>query len=292
MARVPAHASAVVALLVAGHPAPEARTQAPPIPFELIANHLVVVSGDLGSMAGLTMVVDTGTTRTLVDERIARRLPAEPQPDVLHTFGRSSGTARVSAPPIAVGSMRSAPLDVLVADLGFLDERVGRRVDALLGVDVFRDRCLTIDYAARRLDLDCQGPLARRADFTPPLPIVHVTIDGHPYRLIADSGSEVVAVFQTSLPPGVTPLPDDAASATHLTGGMQLGRFASRAVLVGGHSIGAPPIFVVPVEQRVEGYDGVLGTRWLTDRQVRIDLSRGILSWTPLGGKRGHSTFR
>jgi hypothetical protein len=281
MARVPAHASAVVALLVAGHPALEARTPAPPIPFELVANHLVVVSGDLGSMAGLTMVVDTGTTRTVVDERIARRLPAEPQPDVLRTFGRSSATARVSAPAIALGSMRSAPLDVLVADLGFLDARVGRRVDALVGADVFRDRCLTIDYAARRLDLECQGPLDRRTDFTPPLPIVHVTIDGHPYRLIADSGSEVVAVFRTSLPPSVTPPPDAAASATHLTGGMQLGRFASRAVLVGGHSIGAPPIFVVPVDQRVEGYDGVLGTRWLTDRQVRIDFPRGTLSWTP-----------
>lgn len=282
MARVPAHASAVVALLVAGHPAPAARTQATLVPFELVANHLVVVSGNLGPRTGLTMVVDTGTTRTVVDERIARRLPAEPQPDVLHTFGRSSATARVSAPPIALGSMRSAPLDVLVADLGFLRARVGRRVDALLGVDTFRDRCLTIDYAARRLGVECHGPLDRQTDFTLPLPIVHVTIDGHAYRLIADSASEVVAVFRTSLPPGVTPLPDATASATHLTGGMQLGR-ASRAVLVGGHSIGAPPIFVVPVEQRVEGYDGVLGTRWLTDRQVRIDLSRGTLSWTPRG---------
>ena len=79
------------------------------------------------------------------------------------------------------------------------------------------------------------------------------------------------------------PLADATASATHLTGGMQLGRFASRAVLVAGHSIGAAPIFVVPIEQRVEGYDGVLGTRWLTDRQVRIDLSRGTLNWTPRG---------
>jgi hypothetical protein len=110
---------------------------------------------------------------------------------------------------------------------------------------------------------------------------VEVLIEGHPFRLIADSGSEVIAIYRAALPAGFPLTPESTASAAHLAGVLELTRYSSRRVLVGGRFIGSPPIFVIPGERRIEGYDGVVGTRWLTDGQVRLDFKTGTLSWSP-----------
>src|SRR5215472_17814717 len=44
------------------------------IPFELQNGYLIVVRGSIGKLKNLSFVVDTGSSRTIVDERIARKL--------------------------------------------------------------------------------------------------------------------------------------------------------------------------------------------------------------------------
>lgn len=282
MARVATQISAVFGSLLFVFIPLSGVAQSRAIPFDYVSNHLIVVRGSIGPVTAATLVVDTGTWRTVVDARTAAQLGSGRRPDVLEVFGRLSATERMVAPPlISFGSVRLESVEVLVTDLRPQEQRFGRRIDALLGMDVFLERCLTIGYAARQLAMECAGPLPRRARFTPPLPIVDVLIDGHPYRLIADTGSEIIAVFRTAMPANAPVKGDVRVSASHLHDTIELKRFAPRAVRVGNHPIGAPPVFIIENEQRIEGYDGVLGTRWLSDRQVRFDMRRGALSWAP-----------
>jgi hypothetical protein len=121
------------------------------VPFSLVGNYLVVVTGEIGGITGLNMVVDTGTARTVIDERVAARLDLRRHPDGLEVFGTRVASDRVVLDTLAFGPISARGLEALVADLEGQRKRFGVRIDALLGVDVLRGTCLTIDYASRRL---------------------------------------------------------------------------------------------------------------------------------------------
>lgn len=273
----------LMVLLVLDQQPGRATTQSRWLPFELVSNYLVAVRGGVGSLEDLTLVVDTGTARTVVDTRLAARLATARRPDVMEVFGAFTASERTVVPAVSFAGVRAEHVEVLVADLQPLEVRFGSRIDALLGVGVLSGRCLTIDYGRRRLAVDCTGPLAARASFTPPMPVIEVSIDGHAFRLVADSGSEIIAIYQSAIPPRFALTPEGSVAGAHATGGIALTRFTSRHVLAGGYSLGSPPVFVIPGEQRIAGYDGVIGTRWLTDGQVRLDFGRGTVSWSPPG---------
>ena len=256
------------------------------IPFLLLADHLVVVKGDIGGRSDLNLVVDTGTARTVIDVRVAAQSGLTRTRGTAEVFGQTIPTERLTVSSLAFGPVRTTNVDVLVADLAALERRFGVRLDALLGVDVLRASCLTIDYGARRLAADCTSPLPLTASFTPFLPVIDVSIDGHRYRLIADTGSEAIAVFRTSIPAAAPVVTDGKVTATHLTGTVDLARFTPKRFLVGTHSIGTPPVFVIDTDGRALGYDGVLGTRWLTASKLSFDWSKGLVSWVDLPRKR------
>jgi hypothetical protein len=250
-----------------------------PVPFSLVGNHLVVVTGEIGGIAGLNMVVDTGTARTVIDERVAARLNLHRHPGGLEVFGTRVASDRVVLDTLAFGPIHARGLEALVADLDGQRKRFGVRIDALLGVDVLRGTCVAIDYASRRLAADCTTPLPLRAPFRPPLPVVEVSVDGHAYRLIADTGSEAIAIFRSSIPANARIVVDGKVSAGHLTGAVELTRFTSRATKVAGHCIGQPPVFILDDNHRALGYDGVLGARWLTASKVQFDMINGLVLW-------------
>lgn len=253
-----------------------------PIPFSLLADHLIVVQGEIGGVSELNLVIDTGTARTVIDTRLVTRLALAAKRDAAEVFGATVESQRVRIGTVAFGTIRAVDLEVLVADLREQERRFGVRIDALVGVDVLRSTCLTIDYASRRMETDCKVPLPLTVSFTPFLPVVDVTIDGQPYRLIADTGSDAIAIFRTSIPPTARVVPKDRVTAGHLAGTMELTRFMPNGVQVGGHSIGTPPVFIIDTDGRSLGYDGVLGTRWLTASRLRLDLAKGVISWVGL----------
>ena len=273
---------AAVVLVAWVGPAPSRK----PIPFSLLAEHLVVVKGEIDGAPDLNLVVDTGTARTVIDTRLAKRLALSMKKDAAEVFGATVNSHRVTIESVAFGTVRAVGLEVLVADLRAQEHRFGVRIDALVGVDVLRSACLTIDYASRRLEAGCKGALPLTTSFTSSLPIVEVVIDGRPYRLIADTGSDAIAIFRTSIPADARVVSEGSVTAGHLTGKMELTRFTPKQVLVGGHSIGMPPVFIIDTDGHSLGYDGVLGTRWLTASQLRFDLAKGVMSWVGLSRAR------
>jgi len=251
------------------------------LPFRLLAGYLVVVEGRIGKLDGLNLVIDTGTTRTVVDADVARQLGGAAARLPIQVFGREVGADAVVVQSLSFGPVHATNLLALSADLRSHEARFGLRLDALIGLDVLTDRCFAIDYAAKLISFSCAAGSRGRASFDPdaPYPLVEAVIDNRRYRLFVDTGSEAVVLFESALPSAKTTRVETEVSGAHLAGTVRLKRFTARRFTVGGHPIGTAPVFIMGDTGPPDGYDGVLGTRWLPATRVHFDFPRGVLTW-------------
>src|SRR2546428_7446867 len=166
------------------------------LPFRLYQEHLIVVKGSIGGLDGLAFLIDTGTSRTLVDKKIANKLRLVSQGEVeLESF--KNGEAREAiVPELSFGPIRIQSARLLTADLSVLSwSRTG--IDAVVGLDVLTLGSFSVDYASRRITF---GPVAEsrfavplRA--TPPLLTVDLAIGNRIARLMVDTGAPRLTLF-------------------------------------------------------------------------------------------------
>lgn len=133
--------------------------------FDLHANLIVV---DV-ILEGVTrpFVVDTGASATVVGDELAAELGL---PERERVIGRGAGgdvpMRLVGVRSLAVGGMEAHDLNCLVMDLAGLRERIGHRIDGILGYDFLSRFRVIIDYAARVITLVPTGtaPVDRLED--------------------------------------------------------------------------------------------------------------------------------
>ena len=53
------------------------------VPFDLVEQHLIVAKGSIAGLRGLNLLIDTGTTPSVVDKRVAKRLRLKGEPSML-----------------------------------------------------------------------------------------------------------------------------------------------------------------------------------------------------------------
>ena len=258
--------------------APAAATQ-PTLNFELERGHLIVVRGTIGG-AAVKLLLDTGTYRTVIDSRIAGDWPGTP--DRMDVFGQIVPTRRVNLPSLQLGPLHVAGLQVLAADMWGLRERLGTQADGIVGLDVLRGRCLIVDYATKRLSFACASAwtasVAGVADS--PYVVAVATIDAREYRLLVDSGSDAIAIFERLAGPHLARGHEGEVRADTLVGTVRLRRFVAASVRLGAISLGSQPVLVIPGgdAESHPGFDGVLGLRHVAPR-VQLDLERMAISW-------------
>ena len=122
-------------------------------PLELQKN-VIFVKASIGDSAPLDMVLDSGTIRTTIDETAARGLQFD-----LSLKARSSGQngdQEISA--IQNQTLHFAGVEVteaimLAYPLDSVSKRVGRHMDGIIGVELLRKFVVTVDYAARRVEV-------------------------------------------------------------------------------------------------------------------------------------------
>jgi hypothetical protein len=261
-------------------PGPGPRASAPAtIPFELVAGYLIVVKGEIDGLSA-RLVIDTGTERTIIDSRIADALRLPRVRATMMVFGERFTTEMVAVRSLRLAGTAVGELQVLTEDLSSLQRLKGIWPDAVVGTDALGRRCLTIDYASRTMTFACGGVWRSRATFDPrsTVAVVETAIDDAVYRLIVDTGSEAIVVYEGAIPAGQVIKVDGTWEGTTIRGTRPLKRFRSTRFAAGGHPVGRPPVFIMPGGAGTCEVDGVLGTRWLGPR-VHLDLGRGILGW-------------
>jgi hypothetical protein len=250
------------------------------VPFDLHRNFVVAVRGRLADRLAAVIVLDTGTSTTLVDTRLAGRLGLTGKAVELSSFSGTESAEEVIVPSLTVGPFRAAGFRALVADLSRLDDRFGLTPDVILGSEALKGSCFSIDYANRTLHFGRRGgwqshvALRSTAGFL----VVEALIEGHRFALLADTGSAAIVLFESAVPPRWRTRSATTLEAEDFTGSLLLRQFTVASVELGKTRWGSGPIFISPPVDRP--YDGVLGPRALGIGRLQFDLERMTMSWS------------
>ena len=123
------------------------------MPAEVIDNHMLV-QATLNHTEPVTLLLDTGTTYTMLTPETARR--AGLQPTRYRPMGllKVVGGQQVRFPLVPIAALAMGDAIVTNLQVGILEAFPGTRpVDGLLGGDFLEHFTLTLDYRTKRLQL-------------------------------------------------------------------------------------------------------------------------------------------
>jgi len=132
----------------------KAPTSAPVVAAGIdVVHEVIFVTGSIGNSGPLQMALDSGSQTTL-DESVAKKLGLDLSMKALSTGikGKQEISVMKDLTLDFYGAKITEPL-VLAYPLDFLSKRIGRRLDGIIGLELFRRYVVEIDYAAKQLRL-------------------------------------------------------------------------------------------------------------------------------------------
>jgi len=258
--------------------------------FELQGN-VIFVKGSIGNAKALDLVLDSGSARTSFDESLATSLNWDLSLKALSAT--PNGQQELSVVKDLEIQLCGKPVTeaiVMVYPLEFLSKAVKRRVDGIIGIELFRKFVVVIDYPTHTLQwIEPNGfvyagsgePLP--VSYNRRLPIVagSVTPFGGqpiPVKLMVDSGgsafhadfsktfgktSGLISTLREARDSKVTIFRGDTASKT---GKVQ-------ALRIGNVSVSEPEVQVLDYQTTDSTVmDGTLGSEFLKQFKVIFDL--------------------
>jgi predicted aspartyl protease len=189
-----------------------AADRTPSIPLRVDARGGVAVPVVVNGAGPFTFILDTGASRSIVADDLARELdaPVVAKSEVVTSVGSDMRlVVQLASIALASAEARAVLAPVLpAANLALL----GRGVRGLLGQDFLSGFNYTLDYRRGRLTWDeplaCDGAGAVRMSASEGRYVVRAETDrGSIVRLVPDSGAEVAVLFRgRTAPPPVSEL--------------------------------------------------------------------------------------
>jgi predicted aspartyl protease len=171
------------------------------IPFKLVQGFGIVVRGDIGSLHDMNFFVDTGAVPSVLGQRAASQLGIRGARGSLTLLNKDSQAEYVSVDKVRLGWIRADRLPMVVVDLAHLEQRLGMRIDAFVGLDLFAGQDFSIDYKHRTIARGLSG-LARHSveveTFSAsgaPYWVVPISLGGATLRVLLDTGANNVTLF-------------------------------------------------------------------------------------------------
>jgi predicted aspartyl protease len=254
------------------------------LPFKVSRGFLIVVEGQVGSLSKLRFILDTGTSRTVVDKRVARKLGIRGLPSRLLTMRQTFETESAIFSDVRFGPMRATNIPLLIADLSPFTEYTDG-ADGILGLDLLWGSRISIDFASKKLLVN-SGTTAGAPPLQPS-EIVCVTItaevQGYPVRLLVDTGMPRILFYEDRLRKRFPQFETDNLKAVAIGQVMFAHEGMVRRIKVGTAEIQDPKVlfFHSAPAGFPENVDGVLGTASLNAQWLILDFSHGNLAWGP-----------
>lgn len=255
-------------------PAPSAT-----LPFELRSDFLVVVNGQVGGLANLKFIIDTGSSYTVIDEKVAERLRLPRRPGKITNFDRDIPVEWADIPELHAGPIRASVVSVMIVRLAEYSE-LAKDVDGIIGLDVLsKGRKLIIDYERRVLRFDSgENEVGERPGsryFAVP-----VIVQGLKMHLFVDTGFRDLLLYKDRLSKG---LPRMSVVGETLT--VTIGRLQATEVNLPGVNIAGlekvATAFLIdgPKEGDPFGVDGYLGPSSLHAKRIELDFATNKMRW-------------
>ena len=257
------------------------------ISFQLYNDHLIVVKGNIGSIENVNIVMDTGTSPTEISTEIFKRLNLRGNTESLDSLNGKIDVQSAIVMRIDIGALHIAPARVVVKDLGFMERSLGITIAAVAGLDILGVRNFIIDFRKNKIFFTSTPALRNSTRFEKQNPYltVRANIGGEDFRLLVDSGTPGLLLFQKCLYRGTTRLErlanaSSGASMFTAIGSMHAERFRARDVRLGTHNIGPQTVLVADrnPDPNFE-FDGLLGLGKAEFQRIGFDFENGLLGW-------------
>jgi hypothetical protein len=247
--------------------------------FDLVSDFVIVVQGQIGELDGLRFILDTGSTHSAIDRRVADRMGLHCRPGKVFNFNRNLAIEWADVPVVRIGPIRFAGVDMMVARLADISE-LAENADGIIGLDMLsRAKKITIDYERRRIFFELDeghgsGPSAMKALVIP------VVIQGLSMRLFVDTGLRYVLLYKDRLRSALPHLRTEGEPR----GGV-IGHLRATQVNLPGVQIFGPeaviPVFLIegPGKTDLGGVDGIWGPASLHTKRLELDFAAKIVRW-------------
>jgi hypothetical protein len=250
------------------------------VPFELYRDFMIVVQGSAGERHNLNFFIDTGSSQSVVDNRLARKLRLARSPKEISVFGRTVVTEEAILPSLQLGSLLAPRLPVVVKDLSNYRDELEVPVDVIVGIDVLSRTSFTIDYEARKLIL---GPAERLSNSTPcdtrfPYPTVPLQIGNLRIGVLVDTGAQDLALFERQTRTAFPDVQIVGQETRRVLEGLVIVKRAEFHELTLGttHWTQREGFFT---EAASNLFHGLLGPRWLGAKRISFDPEHKVISW-------------
>ena len=247
------------------------------VPFRLYRDYAIVARGSIGERDKLNFLIDTGSSSTVVDQSLARKLRLATSPRKISVFGRTVVAEEAVLSSLHLGPVQAALLPVTVQDLSTTQQALSIRIDAVVGIDVLSRASFTVDYEGRKL---IWGPLATTADPVPcdphfPYPTVLLQVGARTLRVYVDTGASELALFEnrTGSIPGTRVVGEQTRTTIE-------GYVVVKTVEFQQLSLGATH-WTRREGSLMEGsiFDGTMGPKWLGAKRIGFDFEHKVVSW-------------
>jgi hypothetical protein len=259
---------------------PPARTGA--IPFRLVRGFLIEVEGGIGHLDGLKFILDTGTSDSVVDQKIADRFSAARRSEKVFNFDRFVRVDRKVFPDVHFGPVAVHNVSMRVTKLSKFSNLIPD-ADAIIGLDLLKTASeLDILYDSKMVLLIPRNAISEdtsereRSNCL----TVQVIIQDHPIELMFDTGLQGLLLYEDRIRKHIPDLKlADVRKNAHE------GRLRGKIARLPGLRLGGPEsdaeVFLIPGprEDMAPEIDGVLGTLPLKANRIEVDFARWALRW-------------
>jgi predicted aspartyl protease len=252
------------------------------LPFRLSSGYLIQVEGRIGTQNNLKFILDTGASITVVDQKIVDKLKLDRHPVESFNFDRKLKWESITLPELQFGPVHAANVIVFVGRLAEYSE-FAKNADAVIGMDVLKFSNFSIDFGTHKIAFHPSMQKVSVVDDDPLLrcTILEVQVQGHPVRLIVDTGLAGIVLYEERLRKRVPGL----RISGHLNDATIGGRVQTKQVTLPDVLLGKTnrDVSVLlapsPAAEMLSGIDGFIGIDVLKAHRVHFDFSGKTLSW-------------
>jgi predicted aspartyl protease len=256
------------------------------VPFKLVQGFGIVVRGEMGSMRDMNFLLDTGAVPSVLGQRVASQMGIRGERGSLTLLSKDSQAEYVTVDEVQLGWIRAAHLPMVVVDLAHLEQRLGTRIDAIIGLDMFVGQDISIDYKHRKITRGLSGQTHHSVaaeTFSAagaPYWVLPISLGGQTLRVLLDTGANDVGLFTRpatrsfklvssgTIAHESATANDKASTLPSMTLVMSDGKFKNQMAVVVGEAPGA-----------LREIDGVLGPTALGISRIELDWEQKCLRW-------------
>jgi predicted aspartyl protease len=242
------------------------------IEFKLYRKQLVVVPVLLNGQGPFELMLDTGSTRTIVDQALAQELGLQMvDRSLVTTITGSQAIPRADLARLEIGSHPAENLRVLLIDMSRIPH-MSKKIRGVIGQDVLSQFNFVLNYRKRRIEFEVpsRDPFIRgtRLPYEPErrrivIPVTTASNDDVAAKLVLDTGIASLVVFHPPSPRLKLDITQNGARTVSLsshTGSRFMKTGKVKSIRLGEETLRDLPVTLVQKKDALQGRteDGLL----------------------------------